>query len=105
MIPVPVNEWNKRKFFMKTAQYMALGIPPVCTPMGSNPEVIEHGRTGFLAGTDAEWVEHLSLLVRDGRTCGARWPRAPRASPASASASKPTRPRSSKPSARRSTER
>lgn len=66
MIPVPVNEWNKRKFFMKTAQYMALGIPPVCTPMGSNPEVIEHGRTGFLAGTDAEWVEYLSLLVRDG---------------------------------------
>ena len=66
MIPVPVNEWNKRKFFMKTAQYMALGIPPVCTPMGSNPEVIEHGRTGFLAATDEEWVEHLSLLVSDG---------------------------------------
>jgi len=66
MIPVPVNEWNKRKFYMKTAQYMALGIPPVCTPMGSNPEVIEHGRTGFLADTDAEWVEYLSLLVRDG---------------------------------------
>src|SRR5207237_9865566 len=33
MIPVPVNEWNKRKFFMKTAQYMALGIQPVCTPI------------------------------------------------------------------------
>jgi glycosyltransferase involved in cell wall biosynthesis len=67
MIPLPVNEWNKRKFYMKTAQYMALGIPPVCTPMGSNPEVIEHGRTGFLADTDAEWVEYLSLLVSDGR--------------------------------------
>ena len=66
MIPLPVNEWNKRKFYMKTAQYMALGIPPVCTPMGSNPEVIEHGRTGFLAETDAEWVEHLSLMVTDG---------------------------------------
>ena len=66
MIPLPVNEWNKRKFYMKTAQYMALGIPPVCTPMGSNPEVIEHGQTGFLADNDAEWVEYLSLLVRDG---------------------------------------
>ncbi|HEX8559472.1 MAG TPA: glycosyltransferase family 4 protein [Pyrinomonadaceae bacterium] len=66
MIPLPVNEWNKRKFYMKTAQYMALGIPPVCTPMGSNPEVIEEGRTGFLAGTDEEWVERLALLVRDG---------------------------------------
>src|SRR5688500_11966898 len=66
MIPLPVNEWNKRKFYMKTAQYMALGIPPVCTPMGSNPEVIEEGKTGFLAATDEEWVERLSLLVRDG---------------------------------------
>ena len=65
MVPVPVNEWNKRKFFMKTAQYMALGIPPVCTPLGSNPDVIEHGRTGFLADTTAEWVEYLELLVRD----------------------------------------
>ena len=65
MIPLPVNEWNKRKFYMKTAQYMALGIPPVCTPMGSNPEVIEHGRTGFLADTKEEWVEYLSRLVRD----------------------------------------
>jgi glycosyltransferase involved in cell wall biosynthesis len=65
MVPVPVNEWNKRKFFMKSAQYMALGIPPVATPIGSNPEVIDHGETGFLADSTAEWVEYLELLVRD----------------------------------------
>ncbi|MFN2492460.1 MAG: glycosyltransferase family 4 protein [Pyrinomonadaceae bacterium] len=65
MVPLPVNEWNKRKFYMKVAQYMALGIPPVCTPLGSNPEVIEHGVTGFLADTPAEWVEYLELLIRD----------------------------------------
>lgn len=65
MVPLPVNEWNKRKFYMKTAQYMALGIPPVCTPMGSNPEVIEHGRTGFLADTMDEWIKYLELLIRD----------------------------------------
>ncbi|MGI9069495.1 MAG: glycosyltransferase family 4 protein [Pyrinomonadaceae bacterium] len=65
MVPVPVNEWNKRKFFMKSAQYMALGIPPVATPIGSNPEVIEHGGTGFLADTTEQWVEYLELLIRD----------------------------------------
>jgi glycosyltransferase involved in cell wall biosynthesis len=65
MVPLPVNEWNKRKFYMKTAQYMALGIPPVCTPLGSNPEVIEHGRTGFLADSTAEWIKYLELLIRD----------------------------------------
>lgn len=65
MVPLPVNEWNKRKFYMKVAQYMALGIPPVCTPLGSNPEVVEHGVTGFLADTTNEWVEYIEVLVRD----------------------------------------
>jgi len=65
MVPLPINEWNKRKFYMKTAQYMALGIPPVATPLGSNPEVVEHGVTGFLADSQEEWVEYLSLLIKD----------------------------------------
>ena len=64
-VPLPVNEWNKRKFFMKTAQFMALGIPPVATPLGSNPQVIEHGVTGFLANSDEEWIEYLKLLISD----------------------------------------
>ena len=65
MVPLPVNEWNKRKFYMKVTQYMALGIPPVCTPLGSNPEVVEHGVTGFLADTPSEWVDYLEQLIRD----------------------------------------
>jgi glycosyltransferase involved in cell wall biosynthesis len=65
MVPLPVNEWNKRKFYMKTAQYMALGIPTVATPLGSNPEVVEHGVTGFLADSEEEWIKYLSLLIND----------------------------------------
>jgi glycosyltransferase involved in cell wall biosynthesis len=65
MVPLPVNEWNKRKFYMKTAQYMALGIPTVATPLGSNPEVVQHGVTGFLADTEAEWIVSLSQLITD----------------------------------------
>jgi len=65
MLPLPMTEWNKRKFYMKSAQYMALGIPSVCTPLGSNPEVIEHGKTGFLANTSEEWVGYLERLILD----------------------------------------
>ena len=65
LIPLPAVEWNKYKFIMKAPQYMALGIVPVGTPMASNPEVIRHGENGFLAETDEEWVEFLSLLVND----------------------------------------
>lgn len=65
LLPVPLTEWNKRKFFMKLVQYMPLGIPAVATPLGDNPEVVEVGHTGFLADSDAEWVEHLGALVDD----------------------------------------
>jgi glycosyltransferase involved in cell wall biosynthesis len=50
---------------MKTAQYMVHGIVPVGTPMASNLEVIRHGKNGFLADNDDEWVEYISLLVND----------------------------------------
>ncbi len=65
LVPLPENSWNKYKFIMKTAQYMALGIVPVGTPMASNPEVIRHGENGFLAATDAKWFEYLKILVKD----------------------------------------
>ena len=65
LLPVPVTEWNKRKFFMKLVQYMSLGIPGVCSPVGSNPEVVEHGRTGFLADTPEEWTGCLERLVSE----------------------------------------
>lgn len=65
MVPVPVNDWNVRKFFMKTAQYMALGIPPVATPIGSNPEVVQQGVTGFLANSPNEWIDCLRSLITD----------------------------------------
>ncbi len=55
----PANPW---KFNFKLAQYMALGIPPVATPVGSNPELVEHGVTGLLAEGPHDWVRHLEEL-------------------------------------------
>jgi glycosyltransferase involved in cell wall biosynthesis len=65
LVPLPDSEWNRRKFNLKLAQYMALGIVPVATPLGSNPDVIEHGVDGFLASASGEWATHLWTLVRD----------------------------------------
>lgn len=66
LVPLPDSEWNRRKFNLKVAQYMALGIVPVATPLGSNPDVIAHGLDGFLASTSGDWTSHLETLVRDG---------------------------------------
>jgi glycosyltransferase involved in cell wall biosynthesis len=65
LVPLLDTPWNRRKFIMKVVQYMALGIVPVATPIGSNPEVIEHGRNGFLAGSAEEWSRCLEILVKD----------------------------------------
>jgi glycosyltransferase involved in cell wall biosynthesis len=65
LIPLPNVSWNPHKFIMKTAQYMALGIVPIGTPLASNPEVIRHGENGFLADSDDEWVEYVTQVVTD----------------------------------------
>ncbi|MGW0477930.1 glycosyltransferase [Nonomuraea sp. NPDC003214] len=44
---------------------LALGVPPVGLRRGCLPEIIEHGRTGFLADTEeelAEWVLRVDEL-------------------------------------------
>jgi len=65
LVPLPDTEWNRRKFNLKLAQYMALGIVPVATPIGANPDVIEHGTNGFLASTPREWTRYLETLIDD----------------------------------------
>jgi glycosyltransferase involved in cell wall biosynthesis len=65
LLPLGDHPWNVWKFNFKLAQYMALGIPPVCTPVGSNAEIVVHGTTGFLASTSDEWVTYLEALITD----------------------------------------
>lgn len=65
LLPLPLTPWNERSFFLKLVQYMALGVPTVATPMGSVSYVLEDGRSGFTASSDAEWEERLVQLVED----------------------------------------
>ncbi len=63
LMPMPDNEWTRYKCGLKILQYMALGIPAVASPVGTNADIIQHERNGFLAETDREWVEILSRLI------------------------------------------
>ena len=42
---------------------MALGIPAVISPVGMNKDLVQHGQNGFLASTDAAWIDSLSQLI------------------------------------------
>lgn len=65
IMPLPDDEWSKGKCGLKGLQYMALGIPPVMSPVGVNKQIITHGVNGFLPSTDEEWFNYLSQLIGD----------------------------------------
>ncbi len=65
VMPLADTAYNRAKEGFKLKEYMAAGLPSVCSPVGHNLEIICHGVTGFFA-TDADaWVTHLSRLIDD----------------------------------------
>lgn len=64
LMPLPDDNWSKGKCGLKALQYMALGIPTICSPVGVNSTIIKDGENGFLAATDSEWVEKIERLMK-----------------------------------------
>lgn len=65
IMPMPDDQWSRGKCALKALQYMAMGIPAVCSPVGANCEVIRHGENGLLAATPEDWLLHLEALIDD----------------------------------------
>jgi glycosyltransferase involved in cell wall biosynthesis len=65
LMPLPDDEWSRGKCGMKALQYMALGIPPVVSPVGVNAMIVRDGVNGLHASGDDEWVDRLGLLLED----------------------------------------
>ncbi|MEK6334193.1 MAG: glycosyltransferase family 4 protein [Acidobacteriota bacterium] len=63
LLPLLDHSWHPWKFFFKTIQYMAVGLPVVARRIGSNSEIIEDGVNGFLVETEAEWRDRLQQLI------------------------------------------
>jgi glycosyltransferase involved in cell wall biosynthesis len=65
LMPLPDNPWTRGKCGFKALQYMGLGIPAVCSPVGVNAEIITHEKNGLLANSPAQWLDCLKRLAAD----------------------------------------
>jgi glycosyltransferase involved in cell wall biosynthesis len=63
IMPIPDDEWSRGKCAAKALQYMGMGIPAVCSAVGANCEVIQHGENGLLATSQQEWIANLESLI------------------------------------------
>lgn len=65
LAPFPNAGWTPWRCHGKILQYMAVGIPTIASPIGIIPDYIQDGVNGFLASSDEEWIEKLSLLIEN----------------------------------------
>ncbi len=65
VMPLPDSPWERGKCGYKLVQYLACGVPVVASPVGVNTKIVQPGRNGFLATTDAEWLQALTCLADD----------------------------------------
>jgi glycosyltransferase involved in cell wall biosynthesis len=63
IMPLPDDRWSKGKCGLKALQFMALGIPTVCSPVGVNTDIIQDNVNGMLASSEEEWIEKLTMLL------------------------------------------
>ena len=65
IMPLTDEEFERGKGGFKIIQYMGVGLPVICSPVGVNTEIIHDGVNGFLAKTKEDWFKKLSLLIID----------------------------------------
>jgi len=63
IMPMSDSKWTRGKCAFKTILYMSVGIPCVSSPVGITVDIIENDVNGFLANSDSEWKEKLSILI------------------------------------------
>jgi glycosyltransferase involved in cell wall biosynthesis len=65
IMPLENDPWTMGKCGLKLLQYMAVGVPVVCSPVGVNRDIVTHNVEGFWAETEQEWIDRMGQLIRD----------------------------------------
>jgi glycosyltransferase involved in cell wall biosynthesis len=63
--PLRDSPWTRGKFSIKLLQFMACGIPVVCSDVSVNRQIIVDGLVGFVVKTQEEWRSRILSLIHD----------------------------------------
>lgn len=69
IMPLGDDERSRGRCGYKAVQYMAMGLPVVCSPVGGGDEVVEDGVTGLYARNDQEWHTKILQIVENDALC------------------------------------
>lgn len=62
IMPLSDIPWHRGKSGFKLIQYMASGKPVIASPVGVNSLIVKDRENGYIAKTEAEWLEALRIL-------------------------------------------
>ena len=65
LYPLPNSDWITGKSGLKALQYMAIGIPAVCSAVGNVLNIIDHDKDGILIYNTDQWTDALEELIND----------------------------------------
>lgn len=65
LMPLTDDEEARGKCGFKIIEYMSVGAPVVCSPVGANCDIVEQDRTGLFASQPHDWGDALLKLAAD----------------------------------------
>jgi glycosyltransferase involved in cell wall biosynthesis len=63
LMPLEDDPWTRGKCGYKALQYMAVGVPVICSPVGMNTDIITEGENGLLASDLHDWERQIARLL------------------------------------------
>ncbi len=65
VMPLPNNKYTEGKCGYKALQYMAASVPPVCSDVGINRDIVEDGTEGFVVSSIDMFYSAIKTLIED----------------------------------------
>lgn len=65
LMPLPANKYTEGKCGYKALQYMAAAVPPVCSDVGINRDIVEDGKDGFVVSSVDMFYGAIKTLIED----------------------------------------